>query len=89
MRCTKCRAGCGGIRYGGTFRAGETAFDDEELNAEDVSFRDDKNTRRYIDAAIAKNIQHSLECYGSGRHFYHLYPMYESGELTGAINGLS
>ena len=50
------------IRYGGTFRVGETDFDDPELNDEGVSFRDDESTRRYIDTAIARNIQHSLAC---------------------------
>ncbi|HBA48404.1 MAG TPA: ATPase, partial [Lachnospiraceae bacterium] len=74
------------IRYGGTLRAGELAFDDEDALASDAAFRDDENTRRYIDTAIAKNIQHSLECYEYGSHFYHLYPLYEKGELTGAIN---
>ena len=48
------------IRYGGTLRAGELDFDDENVNAEDASFRDDESTRRYIDTAICKNIQHSL-----------------------------
>lgn len=74
------------IRYGGTFRAGEIDFDDEDLFAEDASFRDDESTRRYIDTAICKNIQHSLECYEYGNHFRHLYSLYEAGELTGAIN---
>ena len=37
------------IRYGGTLRAGELAFDDEDVNAQDASFRDDESTRRYID----------------------------------------
>lgn len=42
------------IRYGGTLRAGELAFDDEDVNAQDASFRDDESTRRYIDTAICK-----------------------------------
>ena len=74
------------IRYGGTLRAGELDFDDEELNTEEASFRDDESTRRYIDTAICKNIQHSLEHYEGGSHFRHLYALYEAGELTGAIN---
>lgn len=74
------------IRYGGTLRAGEINFEDGELNAEDASFRDDETTRRYIDTAICKNIQHSLACYEDGHHFRHLYPLYETGELTSAIN---
>lgn len=74
------------IRYGGTLRAGELAFDDKDALASDAAFRDDENTRRYIDTAIAQNIQHSLECYEYGSHFHHLYPLYQKGELTGAIN---
>lgn len=74
------------IRYGGTLRAGELAFEDAEVNAEDASFRDDESTRRYIDTAVCKNIQHSLACCEDGGHFRHLRPLYEAGELTGAIN---
>lgn len=74
------------IRYGGTLRAGETAFDDADANAQDASFRDNESTRRYIDTAICKNIQHSLACYEAGGHFRHLYSLYEAGELTSAIN---
>ena len=74
------------IRYGGTLRAGELAFDDEDVNAQDASFRDDESTRRYIDTAICKNIQHSQACYEAGGHFRHLYALYEAGELTSAIN---
>lgn len=74
------------IRYGGTLRAGELNFDDEEVNAEDASFRDDESTRRYIDTAICKNIQHSLSCCQNGGYFRHLQSLYEAGELTGAIN---
>ncbi|MDO5136305.1 MAG: AAA family ATPase [Eubacteriales bacterium] len=74
------------IRYGGTLRAGEIKFDDDELNDEDASFRDDESTRRYVDTAIAKNIQHSLSCYENGTHFRHLHDLYEANELTNAIN---
>lgn len=74
------------IRYGGTLRLGEIDFDDEELNMEDASFHDDESTRRYIDTAISKNIQHSLECFEQGHYFRNLYDLYEAGELTSAIN---
>ena len=74
------------IRYGGTLRAGEIDFDDEELRVRDASFRDDETTRKYIDTAICQNIQHSLECFKYGNHFRHLYDLYDAGELTGAIN---
>lgn len=74
------------IRYGGTFRVGETDFDDPELRDEGVSFRDDESTRRYIDTAIARNIQHSLACYQNGGHFRHLIDLYQADELTNAVN---
>lgn len=74
------------IRYGGTFRLGETDFDDPQLQEESVAFRDDESTRRYIDTAIAHNIQHSLAHYRQGSHFRHLIDLYDAGELTSAIN---
>ncbi len=74
------------IRYGGTLRAGELAFDDEDALEADAAFRDDESTRRYIDTAICKNIQHSLVCCDRGNYFRHLRILYEAGELTGAIN---
>lgn len=76
------------IQYGGTLRMGETAFDDADLLQEEASFRDDESTRRYIDTAICKNIQHSLSCCEDGHYFRHLRGLYDAGELTGAINRL-
>ena len=72
------------IRYGGTLRVGETNFGD--VIDDDASFRDDESSRRYIDTAIARNIQHSLSCYKDGGHLKGLYELYQNGELTGAIN---
>lgn len=74
------------IRYGGTLRAGDTSFNAAALLEEGVSFADKESTRKYIDTAIAKNIQHSLACYNAGSHFCHLVDLYEHGELTNAIN---
>lgn len=74
------------IRYGGTLRMGETAFDDDDALEEDASFRDDETTRRYIDTAICRNIQHSLACCERGNYLRHLRTLYDAGELTGAIN---
>ena len=74
------------IRYGGTLKAGEIAFDDDDANEPDASFRDDESTRRYIDTAICQNIQHSLKCCRDGAYFRHLQSLYDAGELTGAIN---
>lgn len=74
------------IRYGGTLRVGKVDFDDDELKDEEVSFRDDESTRRYIDTAICGNIQHSLKCFEDGLHFRKLRELYEANELTNAIN---
>jgi len=74
------------IRYGGTLRRGETDFDDPDVMADDASFRDDETTRKYVDTAISKNIQHSLAYYEYGRHFGPLTDLYEANELTNAIN---
>ena len=74
------------IRYGGTLKAGENNFEDTDANAFDASFRTDESTRRYIDTAIAQNIQHSLKCYDRGNHFRNLIDLYKKDELTNAIN---
>ena len=74
------------IRFGGTLKMGEAAFDDEDAMADDAPFRDDETTRRYIDTAICSNIQHSLACCERGNYFRHFRELYEEGELTGAIN---
>lgn len=74
------------IRYGGTLKAGEPSSDDPDIDDEEASFRDDESTRKYIDTAICKNIQHSLACCERGGHFRHLIDLYEAGELTNAIN---
>ena len=74
------------IRYGGTLRQGEKLSDERGMMTEDASFRDDESTRRYIDTAISRNIQHSLARFEYGHYFRHLYFLYEAGELTGAIN---
>lgn len=73
------------IRYGGTLRAGEIDFDSAEVMAEEASFRDDESTRHYIDTAIARNIQRSLEYFRDGRYFRALRSLYEKDELTSAI----
>lgn len=74
------------IRYGGTLLPGEVDFDNPDVMADDASFRDDETTRKYVDTAISKNIQHSLACFEYGRHFGSLIDLYEANELTGAIN---
>lgn len=60
------------IRYGGTLRAGELNFDDEDVNAEDASFRDDESTRRYIDTAILQKPSAFFEL-RSGRRIFQTF----------------
>ena len=74
------------IRYGGTLMPGETDFDDPDALNETAAFRDDETTRRYIDTAVCRNIQHSLACFRNGNYFRHLRELYEADELTSAIN---
>ena len=76
----------GYIGFGGTLRKGERDFTNPAYRSEEVSFRSDESTRRYIDTAISRNIQHSLACCQEGSRFYRLRGLYERGELTGAIN---
>ena len=68
------------IHYGGTMSLGGTNYN------EDSVFANEKNAEEYIDTAIAKNIQHSLELYRGGGHFRSLSVLYEKGELTNVIN---
>ena len=74
------------IRYGGTLMPGETDYEDPDILEETAAFRDDEATRRYIDTAISKNIQHSLALFEGGNYFRHLRDLYEANELTSAIN---
>ena len=68
------------IHYGGTMSLGGINYN------EDSVFANEKNAEEYIDTAIAKNIQHSLELYRGGGHFRSLSVLYEKGELTNVIN---
>lgn len=69
------------IRYGGTMSLGGINY-----NQTGMTFASQKSTEDYVDAAIAKNIQHSLKNYQQGSHFRHLSELYEANELTSAIN---
>ena len=68
------------IRFGGTMSLSGVTYN------EDSPFADSQKTNEYIDTAIAKNIQHSLEHHKDGRNFRHLFKLYEKKELTSAIN---
>lgn len=68
------------IAFGGTMSLGGTYYNQTSV------FSNEKGVDEYIDTAIAKNIQHSLENYQDGGHFRHLYSLYEKNELTSVIN---
>ena len=74
------------IRYGGLLSQGELDLENEDVIADDASFRDDESTRKYVDTAISRNIQHSLACCRYGHKFGPLRELYEADELTSAIN---
>lgn len=69
------------IRYGGTMSLGGINY-----NQSGMTFATKESTEEYIDSAIARNIQHSLKNYQNGEHFRHLLELYDSNELTSAIN---
>ena len=74
------------IEYGGTLKMENMTLDDPESAFDEVSFRDDESTRKYIDTAISRNIQHTLKNDHYGEYFNQLRDLYEKGELTNVIN---
>ena len=74
------------IEYGGTLKMENMGFDDPDSAFDDVSFRDDESTRKYIDTAISRNIQHTLKNDHYGEYFNQLRELYDKGELTNVIN---
>ena len=74
------------IEYGGTLKKENMSFDDSDNAFDDVSFRDDESTRKYIDTAISRNIQHTLKNDGYGQYFNQLRELYDKDELTNVIN---
>jgi len=74
------------IEYGGTLKMENMTFDDPEAMFDEVSFRDDESTRKYIDTAISRNIQHTLKNDHYGEYFNQLRELYDKGELTNVIN---
>lgn len=74
------------IEYGGTLKKENMDFDDPDSNLDEVSFKDDESTRKYIDTAISRNIQHTLKNDKYGEYFNKLRDLYEEGELTNVIN---
>lgn len=74
------------IEYGGTLKMENMSFDDSDAAFDEVAFRDDESTRKYIDTAISRNIQHTLKNDHYGEYFNQLRELYENGELTNVIN---
>lgn len=74
------------IEYGGTLKMENMSFDDPDAAFNEVAFRDDESTRKYIDTAISRNIQHTLKNDHYGEYFNQLRELYEKGELTNVIN---
>lgn len=74
------------IEYGGTLKMENMEFDDPDATFDEVSFRDDESTRKYIDTAISRNIQHTLKNDHYGEYFNQLRELYDKGELTNVIN---
>ena len=74
------------IEYGGTLKMENMSFDDPDAAFDEVAFRDDESTRKYIDTSISRNIQHTLKNDHYGEYFNQLRELYEKGELTNVIN---
>ena len=74
------------IEYGGTLKIENMDFDDPEATFDEVAFRDDESTRKYIDTAISRNIQHTLKNDHYGEYSNQLRELYDKGELTNVIN---
>lgn len=68
------------IRFGGTMSLGGVHYN------ETSTFASKKSADKYVDTAIARNIQHSLRCYHYEGHFRHLRDLYDRNELTSAIS---
>ena len=77
------------IEYGGTLKMENMSFDDPDATFDEVAFRDDESTRKYIDTAISRNIQHTLKNDHYGEYFNQLRELYEKGELTNVINHMN
>ena len=74
------------IEYGGTLNKENMSLDDPDAEFDEVAFRDDESTRKYIDTAISRNIQHTLKNDHYGEYFNQLRELYDKGELTNVIN---
>ena len=74
------------IGYGGVLRMREFDINNPSELEDDLAFCNPETASRYVDIAIARNIQNSLKKYDWGNRFRGLQTLYEHGMLTGAIN---
>lgn len=74
------------IEYGGTLVKENMTFKEKEMYDSEITFKDYDTTHKYIDTAIAHNIQHSIICDTYGSRYDLLKELYEKGELTNVIN---
>lgn len=70
------------IEYGGTLVSEGIDYHSNEY----PTFYNEKTTMEYVDTAISRNIQKSLENYDDGSKFMRLRNLMESNELVGIIN---
>ncbi|MBQ7995239.1 MAG: ATP-binding protein [Bacilli bacterium] len=70
------------IEYGGTLVSEGIDYHSNEY----PTFYNEKTTMEYVDTAISRNIQKSLENYDDGSKFMRLRNLTESNELVGIIN---
>lgn len=68
------------IRYGGTMSMSGVDYN------KNSTFSSITSANAYVDSAIARNIQHSLDYYQYGGHFRNLKILRDADELTNAIN---
>ncbi len=68
------------IQYGGTMSISGNNYNIAS------TFSSQEKADEYVNTVIAKNIQHSLKYYQHEGHFRDLYNLYQSNELTSAIN---
>lgn len=73
------------IEYGGTFMM-ENGNEIGDTCEQEVSFRTDESTRKYIDSSICHNIQHTLKNDYYSNYYCALKKVYEKKELTNIIN---
>ena len=74
------------IEYGGTLMKENMLLGDGDSRTDELAFKDDESTRKYIDTAISRNIQNSLKYNRFGSRFNSLDELYRKNELTNAIN---